>query len=118
MNLVLEYAVDFLNLHSVEKEEIKFNQETKKINKSINTCYGKIVLKTKQLKASPEDYGKAICNSIEESGLEILQVDNKIKQLIIRAKFYGKQANDCSYVCKVENLNKSASQWLLPFVNG
>lgn len=30
MNLVLECAVDFLNLHSVEKEEIKFNQETKK----------------------------------------------------------------------------------------
>lgn len=113
-----ECAVDFLNLHSVEKEEIKFNQETKKINKSLNTCYGKIVLKTKQLKASPEDYGKAICNSIEESGLEILPVDNKIKQLIIRAKFYGKQANDCSYVYKVENLNKSASQWLLPFVNG
>ena len=25
-----ECAVDFLNLHSVEKEEIKFNQETKK----------------------------------------------------------------------------------------
>ncbi len=41
-----EYAVDFLNLHSVEIEEIKFNQETKKINKSLNTCYGKIVMWT------------------------------------------------------------------------
>ncbi|MCR4823069.1 MAG: DEAD/DEAH box helicase, partial [Treponema sp.] len=84
---------DFKNL-SVEKKEI--------------TLYGQLVLKEKKLPADSEDFALALCDLVAKKGLKALPIDSKIEDFLLRADFFG-----CK---KLKNLEKSAEEWLRPFV--
>lgn len=99
--------------HSITRAEL----ENGKLKKWQQECYGKIVLSSKLLAATPEDYGEAICYSIEENGLSVLNFDDKTKELILREQFYAQQ-NGVESKSSEDGLSKNVREWLLPFLGG
>ncbi|MCR5495029.1 MAG: hypothetical protein K6F15_05275 [Treponema sp.] len=108
-------AEEWLKGRTECKEEISFEGE--KIKKTQDICYGKLVLSSKRLASSPEDYAKAICNKIKEKGMDFLPLSDETKMLIIRQKFYAQQKGIEAKALEV-NLCQNVEDWLLPFVAG
>ncbi len=91
--------------------------EDKKIVKYETTSYGKIILKKIRLSSTPEDYKDAVCNEVSSKGIEWLPIDDKIKSLILRSRFYGER-KDCLYLEKLDSLSQKCKLWLQPFITG
>lgn len=108
-------AEEWLKGRTECKEEISFEGE--KIKKTQDICYGKLVLSSKRLASSPEDYAKAICNKIKEKGMDFLPLSDETKMLITRQKFYAQQKGIEAKALEV-NLCQNVEDWLLPFVAG
>lgn len=108
-------AEEWLKGRTECKEEISFDGE--KIKKTQDICYGKLVLSSKRLASSPEDYAKAICNKIKEKGMDFLPLSDETKMLITRQKFYAQQKGIEAKALEV-NLCQNVEDWLLPFVAG
>lgn len=108
-------AEEWLKGRTECKEQISFDGE--KIKKTQDICYGKLVLSSKRLASSPEDYAKAICNKIKEKGMDFLPLSDETKMLITRQKFYAQQKGIEAKALEV-NLCQNVEDWLLPFVAG
>ncbi len=87
-----------------------------KMRKSEITRYGKLTIKEKKLKATPEDFSDAVCGTVKEKGLDWLPLGKKGGEFLIRAKFYAKNKPDSELSEKIEDLAEKASKWLKPFL--
>lgn len=104
-------------LEEKKVSSVKSELENGKLKKFQLECYGKIILSSKQLTATPEDYAQAICNSVKDNGLSVLDLDDKTKELILREQFFSQQ-NKSESKSSEEHLSQNAEQWLLPFLAG
>lgn len=113
--LAPEDAEEWLSPRTEKKVQVCFEGE--KIRKSENLCYGRLVISSKKLPVSPEDYGAALCSRVQEKGLSALPLSDDAKVLLIREKFYAQQ-NSLAPKSEEQFLCSSAEQWLLPFAAG
>lgn len=100
---------------AVREEKSYF--ENGKLLKVENLCFGKIVLESKKLIPSEEDFKWAWINELKEKGFEILPMDDKTERFLTRVKFY-KQQKESAFNEKLfeQELIESSEQWLLPFI--
>lgn len=110
-----EDALEWLKDRTETKTISSFDNN--KIKKSQIVCFGKIILSTKQLTATAEDFAQAICSSVEENGLSTLPLDDKTKELIVREQFFAQQSGSEPKSLE-EKLCCSVQEWLLPFLSG
>lgn len=99
--------------HSLTRSEF----ENGKLKKFQMECYGKIVLSSKQIPSTPEDYAEAICTEVEEKGLCVLNFDEKTSDLILREQFFSQQKGEIPK-SEEENLSNNVREWLMPFLAG
>ena len=115
-------AVDFSKIKSwIESRtttEIRTYFENNKIQKIENICYGKIILSSKKLTISSEDYGNALCNEIKSKGIKILPLDEKTENFLMRAAFFNQQNGTENKKTNPEYLKTVPEEWLLPFLGG
>ncbi len=115
-----ELAEAFISKRCKTVVKSYFSGKQKELKKSEYKCYGKIVLGEKRLVPSKEDFSEAVCNSVEDSGLEWLGLGDSSKRFLLRVQFYiqqgGKKAEELK--SKYESLEKSSREWLLPFLSG
>jgi len=105
---------DWLQSKKQQKTDCHF--ENGKIIKSKIECYGQIILSSKNMQASPEDYSLAWINEISQKGLDVLPSDSKTESFLERVYFYNQQTNE--YSQKLEKLQFTVQQWLSPFITG
>ena len=105
-----------------------------KLQKTEIIAYGKIVLKTRKLQAESTDYAQAVCNAVDNFGIEWLPLSNTSKNLLLRVQFYienshfdrineqqetdgcGKK-DETSLKSKFLQISKTAKTWLVPFLD-
>ena len=112
-----EAAENWLSSRIVQKEVCAF--ENGKIIKQQNLCYGELVLSSKKLPASKEDYASAWCNEVRCKGLESLPIEEGTKKLIERINFFAQQNHQSTELAqKITNLTEQPEVWLQPFITG
>ncbi len=114
--------------------------ENSRVTKSLDLCYGRIVLSSKKLQPQASDTITAWKNLVEREGIKALPLNDKSKSLILRRQFYLLQkkgghsdsGDNCSNsgdennspqksatLTDIEqNLASNFSQWLEPFITG
>ena len=92
--------------------------ENGKVQKREDLCFGKIVIESKRINATQEDYKLAWINLVKEKGFDVLPISEKCKKFLQRVKFYRQQNQLNSEGSSLENeLVENAEEWLLPFIN-
>ncbi|MBR5400680.1 MAG: ATP-dependent helicase HrpB [Treponema sp.] len=107
---------EYLESHSQLRQICTFKNG--KVQKLEQKCFGKLVLSSRKLAASDEDYAQAWLTEIEEKGIECLPSDAKIESLLIRTEFVEQQNGTDSNSSLNERLCTTASEWLIPFMAG
>lgn len=99
--------------------ETKITAELKdnKILKNQITCLGKIIISSKKLQPTPEDYAPALCAQVQQKGLSSLPLGENSKSLMIREQFYAQQ-NGIESKADEESLCRNCTEWLTPFLAG
>ena len=92
--------------------------ENGKIIKQENLCYGELVLSSKKLPASKEDYAAAWCNEVRCKGLDALPMEGGTKKLIDRINFLAQQSSSSDVQTKIADLSERPEVWLQPFITG
>lgn len=103
------------------------NSQSQKLIKKEIKCFGKIILSEKKLTADSKDYAGAVCNAVEEKGIEWLPLNDGCKKFLLRVKFYLDNQNEYTGIKlseeknselknKFDNLQKNANEWLVPFL--
>ena len=91
--------------------------ENGKILKSENICYGELVLSSKKLPSTKEDYAAAWMTEIRTKGMEALPLDPKCVNFLERIKFLAQQNHQNSELAqKISGLTDAPESWLLPFI--
>ncbi len=106
----------YLEKHSQIRQICTF--ENGNIQKLEQKCFGKLVLSSKKIPASNEDYAQAWLNQISEKGIESLPTNVKIESLLLRTEFVEQQNGTDKHNSISERLRTTASEWLLPFMAG
>ena len=106
----------YLEKHSITRLLCSF--ENGKVQKQEQTCFGKLVLSSKKLPASKEDYAQAWLTEIAEKGIECLPTDAKVKSLLLRTEFVEQQNGTDKQGSLNDRLCAAASDWLIPFMAG
>ena len=107
---------DFLETHSEIREICSFTQGS--LQKFEQKCFGEIILSSKKIPVSDEDYAQAWVNEIKDKGLECLPRDNKVESLLQRTEFIEQQKETKSENHLEERLRKTVEEWLVPFMGG
>lgn len=104
--------------------------ENGKVHKVEQSCFGQIVLSEKKLIVENNDFAYAWVDEIKNKGFYSLPINEKIKQFLMRVKFYEQQMleekQDCEnkynfdshYVELEERLANCAEEWIVPFFSG
>ncbi|EID84433.1 HrpA-like helicase [Treponema sp. JC4] len=104
-------------LSSRTQSKIICHFENGKILKSENICYGELVLSSKKLLSTKEDYAAAWMTEIRTKGMEALPLDDKCENFLERIKFYAQQNPQNSQLDeKISGLTDAPESWLLPFI--
>lgn len=99
------------------KREEKSYFENGKLLKVENLCFGKIILESKKINPSEEDFKWAWINEIKTKGFEILPIGEKTEKFLTRVKFYKQQkSSDFDEKAFETELLENAEEWLLPFI--
>ena len=114
---LLEPAItEYLEKHSQLRQICSF--ENGNLQKLEQKCFGKLVLSSKKLPASNEDYAQAWLTQISEKGIECLPTNDKIESLLLRTEFVEQQNGTNNNTSLNERLRTTASEWLIPFMAG
>lgn len=106
---------NWLSSHTQSKIICHF--EKGKILKSENICYGELVLSSKKLLSTKEDYAAAWMTEIRTKGMEALPLDDKCENFSERIKFYAQQNHQNTQLAeKISGLTEAPESWLLPFI--
>ena len=92
--------------------------ENGSLQKQEQKCFGKLVLSSKKLPASDDDYAQAWLTEIADKGIDCLPGDSKVESLLLRTEFVEQQNGTGSNLTLNERLRTTASEWLLPFMAG
>ena len=109
-------VTDYLEKHSQIKQTCTF--ENGKVQRLEQKCFGKLVLSSKRLPASEEDYAQAWLTQIKEKGIESLPLDARVESLLLRAEFVEQQNENENHESLDSRLCSTAAEWLLPFMAG
>ena len=112
---------DYLEKHSTIRQVCSF--ENGNLQKTEEKCFGKLILSSKKIQSSKEDYAQAWLTEIAEKGINYLPTNEKIESLLLRTEFIEQQKSDSQMPQTIhENLysrlRNSASEWLIPFMAG
>ena len=112
---------DYLEKHSTIRQVCSF--ENGNLQKTEVKFFGKLVLSSKKIQTSKEDYAQAWLTEIAEKGINCLPTNEKIESLLLRTEFIEQQKSDSQTTQIIhENLysrlQTSASEWLIPFMAG
>ena len=101
-----------------EKQTNVILDENFKIRKTERTLYGNLVIEEKKLNAEVDDFPNAVCGSVRKFGLKWLPLGNRAEEFLLRAEFFVQNSkSDGEQVSvKIENLQNTAEEWLLPFL--
>ncbi len=105
---------EFLEKHCEIRQKSQFTQRT--LQKFEQKCYGEIILSSKKIPASQEDFAEAWVNQIKEKGLSCLPMDARLENFLLRAQFIEQQKGS-GEVLEIR-LQAQADQWLTPFLVG
>lgn len=106
---------DWLSSRTEEKITCRF--EKGKIIKNQEICYGELVLSSKKLVSTKEDYAAAWMTEIRLKGLESLPLDDRCKNFLERVKFFNQQNPEMPELSeKIRELSQTPENWLLPFI--
>lgn len=115
-----EKIAEFLEKHCEIREKCSFTQGT--LQKFEEKCFGEIVLSSKKILLSEGDYARAWVTEVKEKGIESLPLNDKIRNLLLRAEFIEQQKGadpGASAGEKLEEkLQASVEEWLVPFLAG
>ncbi len=104
-------------LESRAQSKIICRFEKGKIIKTENLCYGQILLSSKKLLSTKEDYAAAWMTEIRTKGMEALPLDEKCENFLERIKFLAQQnPQDNNLADKITGLPDKPESWLLPFI--
>ena len=110
-----QQAEDWLKNRTQSKVICRF--EKGKIIKTENLCYGQILLSSKKLLSTKEDYAAAWMTEIRTKGMEALPLDEKCENFLERIKFLAQQnPQDNNLADKITGLTDKPESWLLPFI--
>ena len=104
----------FLEKNCKVKLTCKFENGT--LQKLEQKCFGSIVLSSKKIPATEQDYALAWVNEIKEKGLECLPKNPRIESFLLRAEFVEQQKVSGQNL--EERLCQNAKEWLVPFLAG
>lgn len=112
---------DYLEKHSTIRQVCSF--ENGNLQKSEQKCFGKLVLSTKKIQTSKEDYAQAWLTEIADKGINCLPTNEKIESLLLRTEFVEQQKADSQTIQTIHDnlysrLQTSAADWLIPFMAG
>jgi ATP-dependent helicase HrpB len=107
---------EYLEKHSQLRQICSF--ENGNLQKLEQKCFGKLVLASKKLPASNEDFAQAWLTQIAEKGIECLPKNDKIESLLLRTEFVEQQNGTNNNTSLNERLCTTASEWLIPFMAG
>ena len=112
---------DYLEKHSTIHQLCSF--ENGNLQKLEQKCFGKLVLASKRLPTSNEDYAQAWLTEIAEKGISCLPTNEKIESLLLRTEFIEQQKSEGQTSQTIHDdlysrLQTSSSEWLLPFMAG
>ena len=107
---------EYLEKHSQLRQICSF--ENGNLQKLEQKCFGKLVLSSKKLPASNEDYAQAWLTQIAEKGIECLPTNDKIESLLLRTELVEQQNGTNNNTSLNERLRTTASEWLIPFMAG
>ena len=107
---------EYLDKHSQTIQICSF--ENGNLQKTEQKCFGKLVLATKKLSASKEDYAQAWLTEITEKGIECLPTDARVESLLLRTEFVEQQNETENADSLNDRLRTTASEWLIPFMVG
>ena len=107
---------EYLEKHSQLRQICSF--ENGNLQKLEQKCFGKLVLSSKKLPASNEDFAQAWLTQIAEKGIECLPTNDKIESLLLRTEFVEQQSGTQNNTSLNERLRTTASEWLIPFMAG
>ena len=107
---------EYLEKHSQLRQICSF--ENGNLQKLEQKCFGKIVLSSKKLPTSNEDYAQAWLTQIAEKGIECLPTNDKIESLLLRTELVEQQNGTNNNTSLNERLRTTASEWLIPFMAG
>ncbi len=104
----------FLERNSKLKLTCSFENGT--LQKLEQKCFGAIVLSSKKIPATEQDYALAWVNEIKEKGLECLPKNQRVESFLLRAEFVEQQNGSDQKL--EEKLCQNAQEWLVPFLAG
>ena len=104
----------FLEKNSKLKLTCSF--ENGNLQKLEQKCFGAIVLSSKKIPATEQDYALAWVNEIKEKGLECLPKNQRVESFLLRAEFVEQQKSSDQKL--EERLCQNAQDWLVPFLAG
>lgn len=107
---------EYLEKHSQIRQICSF--ENGNLQKLEQKCFGKLVLASKKLPTSNEDFAQAWLTQITEKGIECLPTNDKIESLLLRTEFVEQQNGTQNNISLNERLRTTASEWLIPFMAG
>ena len=107
---------EYLEKHSQLRQICSF--ENGNLQKLEQKCFGKLVLSSKKLPTSNEDFAQAWLTQIAEKGIEYLPTNDKIESLLLRTEFVEQQNGTQNNISLNERLRTTASEWLIPFMAG
>ena len=112
---------DYLEKHSTIRQVCSF--ENGNLQKTEEKCFGKLVLSTKKIQTSKEDYAQAWLTEIADKGINCLPTNEKIESLLLRTEFVEQQKADSQTGQTIHDnlysrLQTSAADWLIPFMAG
>ena len=107
---------EYLNKHSQTRQICFF--ENGNLQKEEQKCFGKLVLSSKKIPASKEDYAQAWFTEIAEKGMECLPTNEKLENFLLRVEFVEQQNGTDKHDSLADRLCKNATEWLIPFMAG
>ncbi|MCR5288978.1 MAG: DEAD/DEAH box helicase [Treponema sp.] len=111
------FCTQWLSKHTSEHIKTEFIENTYKIRKIKQQCYGKIVLSEQKIPVLPSDTISAICEMVKEKGISWLPLSKKTQLFLLRAELYQHEHKDTITADSVY-LSQTVAEWLTPFLSG
>ncbi len=110
-----EKLQEFVEIHANTRENCSFFNG--KLKKSEEICYGEIVLSSKNIPASSQDYAAAWVNEVHKKGFEALPTNEKLEKFLMRVEFYRQEKLKVDGEQSLrQELQESVEEWLVPFL--
>ena len=98
------------------KVKLTCSFENGNVQKLEQKCFGAIILSSKKIPVTEQDYALAWVNEINEKGMACLPKNSRIENFLLRVEFVEQQKASGQNL--EEKLCQNAQEWLVPFLAG